>query len=321
MLATQAGRTVLGCPQSIFNLVIQLQIVSGERMRIFLVVLFCVLGSFSFIDARDLPIDSLSPGLNEIQIEHAGHSRRLLITAPKSFESGTRYATLFCFHGAGGKADGQSMRWGRHADSRRLLVVSCEAVQPMAKWNFKDQFHGVDHDDVGLVTDVIQALVTAGISDSQMIYATGHSSGGLFCYRLAKQTNLFAALAPMSCGMAKGDHTPDIGTRPVSILQVIGDKDKSFHGSSNEKVTMYSADGRIQIWQIFNQCDARPTINRPFDNITVQTYRNSNDIEVALVTVAGEGHHIRRDVRDKTDSIALNFLMRHRRNSTHPSDK
>ncbi len=300
---------------------IQLQIVSGEKIRILLVILFCVLGSFSFIDAQDLPIDSLSPGLNEIHIEHAGHSRRLLITAPKSFESGTRYATLFCFHGAGGKADGQSMRWGRHANSRRLLVVSCEAVQPMAKWNFKDQFHGVDHDDVGLVTDVIQALVTAGISDSQMIYATGHSSGGLFCYRLAKQTNLFAALAPMSCGMAKGDHTPDKGTRPVSILQVIGDKDKSFHGSSNEEVTMYSADGRIQIWQIFNQCDARPTINRPFDTITVQTYCNSNGIEVALVTVAGEGHHIRRDLRDKTDSIALDFLMRHRGNPTHPSDK
>ncbi|HIE83734.1 MAG TPA: hypothetical protein EYQ00_07775, partial [Dehalococcoidia bacterium] len=239
-------------------------------MRILLVVLFCVLGSFSFIDAQDLPIISLSPGLNEIQIEHAGHSRRLLITAPKSFESGTRYATLFCFHGAGGKADGQSMRWGRHADSRRLLVVSCEAVQPMAKWNFKDQFHGVDHDDVGLVTSVIQSLVAAGTSDPQMIYATGHSSGGLFCYRLAKQTDLFVALAPMSCGMAKGDHTPQEGTRRVSIMQVIGDQDKSFHGSSNEKVTMYSADERINIWRIFNQCDARPTVNQPFEKITVR---------------------------------------------------
>jgi len=292
-----------------------------KKIKNLLFFFFCFLGSFSSVAAEEPLLKSLSPGLNEIQIEHGGYSRRLLVTAPKSFQSSSRYATLFCFHGAGGKANGQSLRWARYADSRRLLVVSCEAIQPMAKWNFKDQFHGVDHDDVGLVTDVIQALVTTGISDSQMIYATGHSSGGLFCYRLAKQTNLFAALAPMSCGMAKGDHTPDIGTRPVSILQVIGDKDKSFHGSSNEKVAMYSADGRIQIWQIFNQCDARPTINRPFDNITVRTYGNSNDIEVALVTVTGEGHHIRHDLRDKTDSIALNFLMRHRRNSTHPSDK
>ena len=27
----------------------------------------------------------------------------------------------------------------------------------MAKWNFKDQFHGVDHDDAGF-TDIIQTL-------------------------------------------------------------------------------------------------------------------------------------------------------------------
>ena len=34
----------------------------------------------------------------------------------------------------------------------------------------------------------------------------------------------------MSCGMAKGDHVPEEGTRR-SIMQVIGDQDKSFHGS------------------------------------------------------------------------------------------
>jgi poly(3-hydroxybutyrate) depolymerase len=295
--------------------------ISRERMKIVGLFFASILGSFSFIAAQDSPFDSLSPGFNEIQIEHAGHIRRLLITAPKSFEAGTRYATLFCFHGAGGKADGQSMRWSRHANSQKLLVVSCEAVQPMAKWNFKDQFHDIDHDDVGLVTDVIEALVAAKVTDPQKIYATGHSSGGLFCYRLAKQTNLFAALAPMSCGMAKGDHTPENGTRPVSIFQVIGDQDKSFHGSSNPKVTMYSADERINIWKIFNQCDAQPTIDRPFKKITLRTYVNTNGFEVVLCTVAGEGHHIQHELRDKTDIIALDFLMNHRRYLDHKPDK
>ncbi len=287
-----------------------------KKIKNLLFFFFCFLGSFSSVAAEEPLLKSLSPGLNEIQIEHGGYSRRLLVTAPKSFQSSSRYATLFCFHGAGGKANGQSLRWARYADSRRLLVVSCEAIQPMAKWNFKDQFHNVDHDDVGFVTSVIESLVAAEITDPRMIYATGHSSGGLFCYRLAKQTDLFAALAPMSCGMAKGDHVPEEGTRRVSIMQVIGDQDKSFHGSSNEKVTMYSADERINIWRIFNQCDARPTVNQPFEKITVRTFSNTNSIEVALVTVAGEGHHIQRDLRDKTDSIVLNFLMKHRRHTT-----
>ena len=293
----------------------------GERMKIALLVFISILGSFSFIEAQELSLDSLSPGRNEIQIKHHGHSRRLLITAPTSFESGTRYATLLCFHGAGGKADGQSIRWGRHADSLRLLVVSCDAVQPMAKWNFKDQFHDIDHDDVGFVTGVIEALVAGRVTDPQTIYATGHSSGGLFCYRLAKQTDLFAALAPMSCGMAKGDHTPEEETQPVSIFQVIGDQDKSFPGSSNPKVTMYSADERINIWRMFNQCDTQPTIDRPFEKITLRTYVNANGIDVVLCTVSGEGHHIRHDLRDKTDRIALDFLMNHRRNADHKQDK
>lgn len=290
-------------------------------MKITLLVFVSILGSYSLIAAQELSLDSLSPGLNKIQIKHHGHSRRLLITAPTSFESGTRYATLLCFHGAGGKADGQSIRWGRHADSRRLLVVSCGAVQPMAKWNFKDHFHDIDHDDVGFVTDVIEALVAARVTDPHTVYATGHSSGGLFCYRLAKQTDLFAALAPMSCGMAKEDHTPEEGTQPVSIFQVIGDQDKSFNGSSNPKVTMYSADERINIWRMFNQCDAQPTINQPFEKITLRTYGNAHDIEVVLCTVAGEGHHIRHELRDKTDLIALNFLMNHSRNADHKQDK
>jgi len=84
---------------------------------------------------------------------------------------------------------------------------------------------------------------------------------------------------------------------------------------------MYSADERIHIWRMFNQCDARPTINQPFNNITIRTFGNANGVDIALLTVAGEGHHIHHDLRDKTDSIALNFLMKHRRNSTRSQNK
>ncbi|MDG2185688.1 MAG: tetratricopeptide repeat protein, partial [Mariniblastus sp.] len=264
-------------------------------------------------DGADSPLDSLSPGLNEIQVEHEGQSRRLLITTPKSLAAGRPYPVLFCFHGAGGKADGQSKRWSRHADPRNLVVVSCEAVQPMAKWNFMDQFHAVDHDDVGLVTGVAKGLIAAGVADPRSIYATGHSSGGLFCYRLAKQTDLFAAFAPMSCGMVKGAHTPADPTRPASILQVIGDQDKSFHGSTNPKVTMYSAAQRIDIWRTFNQCAAQPVIAKRGEEVTLSTYANEGGIEVVLCEVKGEGHHLRRDLRDETDAIALDFLLKHRR--------
>ncbi|MDG2126370.1 MAG: hypothetical protein P8K08_00085 [Fuerstiella sp.] len=257
-------------------------------------------------------LKSLSKGTNEVQFEHDRRSRRLIVTTPKSFERKRLYPVLFCFHGAGGKADGQSARWSPQADKRGLIVVSAEAVQPLAKWNFKDKFHDEEHDDVGFVSKVVESMIANEIADPEAIYATGHSSGGLFCYRLAKETSLFAALSPLSCGMAKNAHDPDVSTKPVSIIQVIGDQDKSFNGSSNPKVTMYSAAKRIDVWRTFNQCRPEPVVVTKGEDVAVYAYSSPSGIEVAYCKVKGQAHHIRRDLRNTADSIALDFLLSHK---------
>jgi len=135
-----------------------------------------------------------------------------------------------------------------------------------------DGFHDQDHDDVGFISKVVEILIAHKIADDKAIFATGHSSGGLFSYRLAKETDLFAAVSPMSCGMAKGAHDPLEKTKPVSIMQVIGDKDRSFNGTTNPKVTMYSADERIEIWRKFNRCGPDPVVVEQGDEIVVYTY-------------------------------------------------
>jgi poly(3-hydroxybutyrate) depolymerase len=257
-------------------------------------------------------LNSLNPGTNEIQFEHDGQSRRLLVTTPESYSSERTYPALFCFHGAGGKADGQSDRWAPQADERDLIVISAEAVQPLSKWNFKDQFHVVDHDDVGFVSQVVETLIANKTIDPNTVYATGHSSGGLFCYRLAKETTLFAALSPMSCGMAKGAHDPGEDSKPVSIMQVIGDQDKSYNGSTNPKVTMRSAKERIEILLTFANCNPEPEVIHKGELTTVYTFANDDGIEIAICDVKGEGHHLRRDLRDAADVIALDFLLRHK---------
>ena len=264
-------------------------------------------------DALATDFTSLSPGTNEVQFKHDGRSRRLIITTPKTFDGQGPHPVLFCFHGAGGKADHQSKRWSSHADKRGLIVISAEALRPLAKWNFKDKFHDEEHDDVGFVSKVVEVLIANRIADPKAIYATGHSSGGLFCYRLARETTLFAALSPMSCGMAKGAHDPDEKTKPVSIMQVIGDKDKSFNGSSNPKVTMYSAAKRIDVWRTFNQCRLEPVVVNKGEALVVTTYTNQSGLEVTFCKVKGEGHHIRRDLRDVADSLAIDFLLKHKK--------
>ncbi len=267
---------------------------------------------FSPLETLASDFASLTPGKNEVLIEHDGLPRRLIVTTPKTFDRQSAYPILFCFHGAGGKAEGQSNRWSPHADKRGIIVVSAEAVQPLAKWNFVDDFHEVNHDDVGFIARVVEILIEQKIADSKAIFATGHSSGGLFCYRLAKESTLFAALSPMSCGMVKDGHEPDEKTKPVPIMQVIGDQDKSFNGSTNPKVTMYSAEERIEVMRTFNQCDPEPVVVEDGNEIVVRTYASPSGIEVALCEIKDQEHHIRRDLRDRADFIAIDFLLKNK---------
>ena len=275
--------------------------------------LWVFLPQFLFGQGSMDALASLSPGINEVLVEYDGTPRRLIVTTPKNYKRAHVYPSLFCFHGAGGKADGMSRRWGSQANKRNMIVISLEAVQPEAKWNFKDNFHSYNHKDVEFVSDVVKKLINKKVIDSKAIYATGHSSGGLFCYRLAKETSFFAAFAPMSCGMAKNAHEPNKQTQSISVMQVIGDQDKSYHGSVKKRISMYSLEERIKIWRNFNQCFSEPVVKKRGKEIEIATYTNDIGIEVAFCEVKGEGHHIRRDLRNTTDSIAIEFLLKHRK--------
>ena len=264
-------------------------------------------------DWNALSPETLHSELNEIQVKYGGELRRLVVVAPKAFDKAKSYPILLCFHGAGGDADKQIARWRRHVDSRNLILVGVDAVQSLKKWNFKEDFHGVNHDDVGLIREVIKALISNGLADAKAIYATGHSSGGLFCYRLAKESSLFAAVCPMSCGMAKGAHDPDKSTAPVHLMQVIGNRDKSYLGTTNPKVTMYSAEQRIAVWRAFNECKSQPVMKAHGKEIKVQTYTNSDGIELAICEAKDQGHHLRLDLRNAADVIALDFMLKHRK--------
>lgn len=93
-------------------------------MKKLLLLLICVPQLLiSQDDATELT--SLSPGKNEIQFESDGLTRRLIITTPKTYSRQNSYPALFCFHGAGGKADGQSKRWSPQADERGINCNQC----------------------------------------------------------------------------------------------------------------------------------------------------------------------------------------------------
>ncbi len=167
-------------------------------------------------------------------------------------------------------------------------------------------------DDIGFIKYLVNYLDKKKLADLKRIYATGGSSGGLLCYTLARKTELFAAIAPTKCGMIKGAHEPDSSTAPVSVMQAIGDNDKSFHGS-RKLLTMYSAEERIRIWYNFLKCDSKPSVNSKIKGMTVKTYTNNVGNEVVYCMLHGQGHQISKSIAKVMDRLIIEFFMRHKK--------
>ncbi len=269
-----------------------------------------------------LPSDGdlkLRRGNNLLKINFQGVVRDLFIELPADIQKGERYPVVFGFHGDGGPKEAYNRRLSPHVKKHKIIGISIERTPKRvgsgaSSWDHHDG-SDVDTDDISFVKYLVDYLDNTELVDLNRVYATGGSSGGLFCYRLAKETKLFAAIGPTKCGMIKGSHEPDANTEHLSVMQVIGNEDKSFNGSS-KRLTMYSAEQRIEIWRTFLDCNPSPSTNTKIKGMTIKTYVNDKGHEVVYCMLHGVGHAIPRPVISVMDGMIVDFFMRHKKPST-----
>lgn len=261
----------------------------------------------------------LRSGNNLLKINFKGVVRELFIEFPAEIKKGERYPVVFGFHGDGGPKEAYNRRLSPYVTKHNIIGISIQGTPKRvgsraSSWNHH-KGSNVDVDDIGFVQYLIDYLNKTERVDSKRVYATGGSSGGLFCYRLAKETKLFAAIGPTKCGMIKGSHEPDSNIAPLSIMQVIGNQDKSFNGSS-KRLTMYSAEQRIEIWRNFLKCNPKPSINTKIKDMTIKTYVNDEGLEVVYCMLHGVGHGIPKQIIPVMDGMILQFFLRHKKLDT-----
>ncbi|MFL3659451.1 MAG: alpha/beta hydrolase family esterase [Opitutales bacterium] len=294
-----------------------------QQILSFLVVLSCVVVTAARAqDEKTIPVLqsdgdlNLKSGNNLLKINFQGVVRDLFIEFPTGMEKGKRYPVVFGFHGDGGPKEAYNRRLSPYVKKYKLIGISIQGTPKRvgsgaSSWDHHDG-SDVDVDDIGFIQYLIDYLNKTERVDLKRVYATGGSSGGLFCYRLVKETNLFAAIGPTKCGMIKGSHEPDAKTAPLAIMQVIGNEDKSFNGSSN-RLTMYSAEKRIEIWRDFLKCNPKPSINTKIEGMTIKTYTNDEGNEVVYNMLHGVGHSIPRSIIPVMDGLIVDFFMKHKK--------
>lgn len=258
----------------------------------------------------------LKPGMNVLKINFKGVVRDLMVEFPQEMKKEDRYPVVFGFHGAGGPMEAYSSRFSLYVKKYQIIGISIQGTPTAggkASWNNAPRGgSGMDVDDIGFIKYLVDYLDKTERADLKRVYATGGSSGGLLLYRMAKETDIFAAIAPTKCGMIVGAHEPAAYTKPLSIMQVIGNEDKSFHGS-RKHVHMYSAEERIEIWCKTLECNPNPTVNKDIEGMTVTTYVNDNGQEFVYVMLHGIGHKVPYDIKLKTDGMIMDFFMKHKK--------
>lgn len=127
----------------------------------------------------------------------------------------------------------QAYGWDAEADRNGFLVVYPDGVR--RAWNVDGGGccgkPADDHvDDVGFITQMVAALKRETRIDSDRVYATGISNGGILSYTLACRTTLFAAIGPDSA--TELSDCP--GPAPISVIHI--------HGTADERIpTMVGA--------------------------------------------------------------------------------
>lgn len=220
---------------------------------------------------------------------------------------------VIALHGGGGHSESTQRKTGfnKLADDEGFIVVypagTGKLKNRLLSWNAGYCCgYALDNniDDMGFIRALIEKLQQTLKIDSNMIFITGHSNGGMMSYCLSSElSDIVAAIAPVAGsigGRANEDSEKWIipePSFPVSVVAIHSmlDEQVAYDGGHGEKTRSaredISVNGSIDFWIQNNNCNTIPEIQE-IGNITIKTYKEGNlGTEVVLYTINNGGHY------------------------------
>ena len=230
------------------------------------------------------PEPTTEPGI----FSHDGLDRTYLFTPAAEDDA----ALVVMLHGGGDTAVDarRDYLWEDIAMSEDFAVVYPDGIG--GSWNAGgccDPAAEDGVDDVAFLTALVSELLATQPINPARVYVTGFSNGGLMAYRLACETDLFAAIAPVGATLVSACDDP----APVSVLSIHGGGDKVVPLSGQiPQGTSYVNGMAIEelgaFWRTVDGC-AEPATDTIGD-VTTTSAECPDGRAVDLITVAGAGH-------------------------------
>jgi polyhydroxybutyrate depolymerase len=206
-------------------------------------------------------------------LEHDGHKRTFIVHAPASVLKQKPASLVFVFHGGGGNGEktARLTHFDREADRQGFIVVFPDGLYK--NWNDGrnadvSREHEEQIDDVGFVVAIIDTLQKVYTIDPRRIYATGISNGAFFSHYLAAhRSDLFAAIAPVSGGIAIPFDKVFHPLQPVSVLIIQGTDDPlvPYEGGGvlrGRRGSLIPTVEAVRKWVMADRCTDSPVVEK-----------------------------------------------------------
>ena len=201
-------------------------------------------------------------------------------------------ALVVMMHGGVGSAR-QAERaygWNEQSDSAGFLVAYPDGQS--RTWNAGQCCGGAARDgvdDVAFITALVEELRDEFGIPSDRTFATGMSNGAMMSYRLACETELYAAIAPVAGTVATACDDP----APVSVLHIHGLEDSKVRMDGEPGDGIGNADGMpvvaaVDAFRSAGGCEEPVVTEAP--PVTTAASDCADERRVVLVTVADAGH-------------------------------
>lgn len=236
------------------------------------------------------PDPAPSAGTHLRTIEVAGEDREYRIHVPESLAAETRLVVML--HGGFGSAEQAEAAYGWNEISEEEGIVVAYPDGEGVSWNAgsccgRSARRNVD--DVGYLTAIVTELQREFGVSPERTFATGMSNGAMMAYRMACETELFAAIAPVA-GTIVSDCTDPA---PTSVLHIHGRDDERVRfdgepGAGATRVDGLPVEDAVALWRTVDRCPEPHVAVAP--PVTTTTATCPDGLAVTLIVIDGAGH-------------------------------
>lgn len=274
-----------------------------SRMRFFIAFVFLFIADASFAQLQDID--------KTIIVDN--RERQYMLHLPPSFNKALKLPVIFAFHGGGGEYK-RTIRYynlNHLADENGFIIVYPNAVNKA--WSMSgvsSRVKKMDNsvDDVHFISSLLDYLMDDYKVDSNRVFCTGISRGGVFSLFLAWQlSDRITAIAPVCASIPQAIADEYSFKHPTPALLINGTEDPliSYNGgpgkmnaanAGSEKANMLPTEELVNKIATLNSCHAKPLLvdlpdTYPDDGCHAIEYDYPCNIgEVEFIKVIHGGH-------------------------------